>query len=179
MSDTKDFVSGVMQLFTNIIMAIPFHLFRNVYLKVVLKSLGNHSEICRCIDIRSPRRIVIGSYSSINKHVVLDGRGGLLSIGNCVDIAQDSRIWTLQHDYNSPDYKAKGGDVLIEDYVWIASGVTVLPGVRIGKGAVVATGAIVTKDVPEYNIVAGIPAKKIGERNKDLKYRLGKRRWFH
>jgi len=111
--------------------------------------------------------------------VLLDGRGGHISIGNCVDIAQDVRIWTLQHDYDSPDYAAVGGPVQIDDYVWIASGATILPGVTIGKGAVVATGAVVTKDVPPYAIVGGVPAKKIGERSRDLRYKLGKERWFH
>ena len=52
--------------------------------------------------------------------------------------------------------------MIIEDYVWLASRVTVLPGVHNGRGAVVASGAVVTKDVPPLAIVAGIPAKIIG-----------------
>ena len=60
---------------------------------------------------------------------------------------------------------------MIDDYVWIGIGVIVLQGVHIGKGAVVCAGAVVTKDVGEYEIVAGVPAKKIGERNKDLDYK--------
>lgn len=174
----KSFLNGLFKFSTDIIMMIPIHFVRNCYLKIFLNKLGKNSEICRNIDFRSLRRIKIGSYSTINKHVVLDGRGGILTIGNSVDIAQDCRIWTLQHDYNSPEYKAIGGDVTIEDYVWVASGATILPNVKIGKGAVVATGAIVTKDVPPYAIVAGIPAKIIGNRNTNLVYRLGKRRWF-
>lgn len=179
MIDLKSFISGLVQFTTEMVMAIPFHCIRNLYLKPLLGRLGHNTELCRNLDIRSPRRIRIGNHTSVNKHVVLDGRGGILSIGDNVDIAQDSRIWTLQHDYNSPEYIASGGDVTIEDYVWIASGATILPGVKIGKGAVVATGAIVTKDVSPYSIVAGIPAKKIGERSKELNYNLGNRRWFH
>jgi maltose O-acetyltransferase len=57
------------------------------------------------------------------------------------------------------------GDVLIEDNVWIASHTTILPGVKIEKGAVVATGAVVTKNVPKDTVVGGIPAKIIGKRN--------------
>ncbi len=60
---------------------------------------------------------------------------------------------------------------MIDDYVWIGIGVIVLQGVHIAKGAVVCAGAVVTKDVGEYEIVAGVPAKKIGERNKDLDYK--------
>ena len=79
---------------------------------------------------------------------------------------------------NSPDYKAKGASVHIGNYAWIASGVTVLPGIAIGEGAVIATGSVVTKNVEPYTIVAGVPAKKIGNRSRDLRYSLGKRRWF-
>ena len=175
----KNFISGLLSYLTSIVMYIPFHVVRQLWLKLLLKDLGKHSEICINVDVRSPQRITIGSYSTINKNVVLDGRGGLLIIGNSVDIAQDSRIWTLQHDYNAPDYDVKGGNVIIEDYVWIASGVTILPNLKIGEGAVVATGAVVTKDVKPYTIVAGIPARKIGDRSTNLKYKLGKRRWFH
>lgn len=68
---------------------------------------------------------------------------------------------------------------MIEDYVWIASRATILPGVILGKGAVVASGAIVTKDVPPLAIVAGCPAKIIGYRKGDvLQYRHNCRPWF-
>ncbi len=175
----KGFVSGLFQYTTDFVMSIPFHCIRDFYLKIFIGNLGKDTELCRNIDIRSPRRIKIGNFTTINKHVVLDGRGGEVVIGNCVDIAQDSRIWTLQHDYTASDYRAVGKDVIIEDYVWIASGAIILPGVTIGRGAVVATGAIVTKDVDSYTIVAGIPAKVIGTRTKNLSYFLGKKRWFH
>ena len=175
----RPFIGGLLNYITEIIMSIPFHTIRNLYLRIVLKHLGKNTEVCRNIDFRSPQRIEIGDNTTINKHVVLDGRGGILKIGNSVDIAQDCRIWTLQHDYNSPTYAAVGSDVIIENYVWIASGATILPGVKIAEVAVIATGAIVTKDVPPYSIMAGIPAKKIGERSNNLNYTLGKRRWFH
>lgn len=149
-----------------------------MWLKLTLKHLGAHSAVNRNVEIRSPYRVSIGSYTTINRSVLLDGRGKGLVIGDCVDIAQEVNVWTLQHDYNSPDYAAQGGLTIIEDYVWIASRVTILPGVRIGKGAVVAACSVVTKDVAPYTIVAGVPAKKIGERQRDLRYKLGKRKWF-
>ena len=63
--------------------------------------------------------------------------------------------------------------------MWLASRVTVLPGVHIGCGAIVASGAVVTKDVPPLAIVAGIPAKIIGYRKEEaLQYHLGDRAWF-
>lgn len=158
---------------------IHSHLLRNCILKIFLGKIGKSNEICVKVEFTDPRRIYIGSFCTINKNVLLDGRGGKLIIGNSVDIAQECNIWTLQHDYNSTTYEAIGGDVIIEDFVWLASRVTILPGVRIGKGAVVATGAVVTKNVEPYTVVGGIPAKQIGMRTKKIDYKLGKKRWFH
>jgi len=60
---------------------------------------------------------------------------------------------------------------VIEDYVWVGIGATILPGVKLGKGAVVSAGAVVTKDVPPFTVVAGIPAKKITNRLMGLNYK--------
>lgn len=67
----------------------------------------------------------------------------------------------------------RGGNVIIDDYVWIASRATILPGVHIGRGAVVASGAVVTKDVPPLAIVGGVPAKILKYRKDCMKYKLG------
>lgn len=175
----KDFVLGLWILITHIVMLIPFHVVRITYLKLFFRCIGKGVAIMSNVDFRKPSNIEIGSYSTINKKVLLDGRGGKLVIGKCVDIAQEVNIWTLEHDYNDENYKAIGKDVFIDDYVWIASRCTILPGVRIGRGAVVATSAVVTKDVPPLAVVAGIPAKIIGSRKETaLKYRLGYRFWF-
>ncbi|MGB9707413.1 MAG: acyltransferase, partial [Microgenomates group bacterium] len=82
-------------------------------------------------------------------------------------------------DINDANFKAIEAPVYIEDYVFIGPRAIILPGVKIGKGAVVAAGAVVTKDVPPFAIVGGVPAKIIGERkNKQLSYKLGRARWF-
>lgn len=159
-------------------MWIPCHLLRRLVCKLFMKEFGWSSAIYRNVDIRTPIKISIGKNTIINKKCVIDGRGGLI-IGDNVDIAQETNIWTEQHNYNSPDYLSVCKPVYIDDYVWLASRVTVLPGVTIGRGAVVACGAIVTKDVPPLAIVAGVPAKVIGHREDVLSYKLGGRRdWF-
>ena len=159
----KSFVSGFMHYFIELCMMVPFHFFRILVCKLLVNQLGKHTSICRNVEIRSPYRISIGCNTSVNKNVLLDGRGGELIIGNCVDIAQEVNIWTLQHDYNSPNYEAIGKSVIIDDYVWIASRATILPGVHISRGAIVATCAVVTKDVATNTIVGGNPAKFIKE----------------
>ena len=108
---------------------------------------------------------------------MIDGRGEV-TIGDNVDIAQEVNIWTEQHDYNSPSYEAIDKPVVIEDYAWVASRATILPGVTIGRGAVVASCAVVTKDVPPLAIVAGVPAKIIGTREDVLLYKHNCRSWF-
>lgn len=174
----KEFLSGLFSFVLSLVMVIPFHFFRIGMLKIVMKRIGKHVAICRNVEFRSPYRISIGDNTTINKKVLIDGRGGKIIIGENVDIAQECNIWTLQHDYNSPVYKATGNDVVIEDYVWIASRCTILPGVRIGYGAVVAACSVVTKDVPSLSIVAGCPAKVIGKREDCMQYHLGHRYWF-
>ena len=89
------------------------------------------------------------------------------------DIAAEVRIYTREHDIDDPQFAEIGGPVVIEDYAYIGTRVTIMPGVRIGCGAVVASGAVVTKDVPPYMLVGGVPARVIRERSHDLRYKLG------
>lgn len=174
----KSFLNGLTMILSQFIMWMPIHFIRWIFLKLLMKSIGTHTEFCRNLDIRSPHRVSVGSNTTINKRALIDGRGGELKIGNCVDIAQEAQIWTLQHDYNSPCYAAVGKPVSIGDYAWIGTRAIILPGVNVGEGVVVAAGAVVTKDIEPYTVVAGVPAKKITERQRSLSYKLGKWRWF-
>lgn len=174
----KDFFSGLFAIMSLFVMWVPFHVVRITFLRCVLKKLGRCTAICRNVEIRSPYRVSIGNNCTINKQTLLDGRGKGIIIGDNVDIAQECNIWTLQHDYNRPDYTSVGKLTVIEDYVWIASRCTILPGIKIGYGAVVASCSVVTKDVPPLTVVAGCPAKIIGKRENVMNYQLGKRQWF-
>lgn len=159
-------------------MYIPFHFIRRFFIKQKLRHVGEGASFLMGIDIRQGKNISIGDNSIINKNVLLDGRGGSLIIGSNVDIAQETNIWTLEHDVHDDLHGSKGGDVEICDHVWIASRVTILPGVCIKKGAVVASNSVVTKDIEECMIVGGIPAKPIGKRKNMLKYTLHYEPWF-
>ncbi|WP_198952521.1 acyltransferase [Mucilaginibacter sp. MD40] len=130
------------------------------------------------VEVRAGSNVSIGNNTIINQKVLLDGRGGKLVIGNNVDIAQETNIWTLEHDVHDDYHVSKGADVIIEDYVWIASRVTILPGVTIGRGAVVASNSVVTKNVEPLTIVGGVPAKLIGQRKSNLLYKLNYRPLF-
>jgi acetyltransferase-like isoleucine patch superfamily enzyme len=165
-------------VFNKWLMSIPFHFFRVFFISKKLKSVGNKSSFLMYLEIRNGQNITVGNYCVINQNVILDGRGGKLEICNNVDIGQETNIWTLEHDVNDSMHKSIGSDVIIEDNVWIASRCTILPGVRIGKGAIVASNSVVTKNVEDYTIVAGIPARPIGKRVEKLNYCLHHRPWF-
>lgn len=174
----KSFIYSLYELFFAIIMWIPCRYLRLIVVKIFGGKLKKDVWIYRRCEIRKPYNLQIGNHVKINTNCLLDCRGGNIIIGDNVDIAQDCRFWTLEHDPNSDSYGTKGGNIVVEDFAWVASGVTILPGVTIGRGAVIATGAVVTKNVPAMTIVGGIPAKKIGMRESKLEYQLGKYRPF-
>ena len=160
----------------------PSHHIRNwIYRYVCGLILGENAVIYYGAEIRQPSKIRIGKGSIIGDNSILDGRNGI-KIGENVVFASNVRIWTEQHDHRDPWFRCetqKHDPVMIDDRAWIGSHTVILHSVHIGEGAVVAAGAVVTHDVPPYNIVAGVPAKTIGMRNRDLKYELkGEHRHF-
>jgi maltose O-acetyltransferase len=76
----------------------------------------------------------------------------------------------MDHDPQSRDFGGRGRPVIIMKYAYIATKALILPGVTVGEGAVVAAGAVVTRDVAPYTIVGGVPARPIGVRSRDLDY---------
>jgi acetyltransferase-like isoleucine patch superfamily enzyme len=172
-----DFARNFALLFLNVVAArIPFHVIRLFLYRRVIR-VGSGSSILMNTTIRG-FRITIGKGCVINSGALLDGRGAALILGDFVDIAPYVRIWTLDHDPNSPDHAARARSVTVGDYVWLASGSTVLPGVSLGKGCVVAAGSVVTNDVAPWAIVAGIPARVIGQRQQNPVPRRPYRPWF-
>jgi acetyltransferase-like isoleucine patch superfamily enzyme len=121
--------------------------------------------------------IALGNNVVLNRKIYLDGRIGI-KINNNVSISPEVYIVSMEHEPNDPSFGTRGGEVIIDDYVWIGARAMILPGVRIGEGAVVAACAVVTKDVEPYQIVAGIPARSIGQRSKNLNYSCKYFPWF-
>ncbi len=156
----------------------PSHIVRKIFYRLAGISIGPKSFIHMGARFYETTRIRIGEGTIIGYRCFFDGRDSLL-IGNHVDIASEVMIYNSEHNHNAPDFGAISAPVTIGDYVFIGPRSIILPGVTIGKGAIVAAGAVVTKDVPPMTVVGGVPAKPIGMRTvSELNYKLGRPRLF-
>lgn len=174
---------------------IPSHTIRLFLYRYLFRvGIGKDSSVHWLARFNNPSGVAIGHNTVIGNDAFLDGRhkrnGGSyvhdfffpgrrpIQIGNNVSIAGEVRIFSMQHDIDSPDFSEEEGEVVIDDYAVVGTRVTILPGVHIGRGAVVASGAVVTHDVEPYSLVGGVPAKRIRYRSHDLRYTLKFARLF-
>lgn len=157
---------------------VPFHFIRRFFFIISGMKIGKDSFIHMWSRVYNPAGIEIGEGTIVGDHAFLDGRAPLI-IGNHVDIASQVLIYNSEHDIHSSGFDPREEPVEIGDYAFIGPRVIILPGVKIGRGAIVAAGAVVVENVGDFEIVGGVPAKKIGERkNKDPHYKLGRARLF-
>jgi maltose O-acetyltransferase len=156
-----------------IIGTLPIRAVRNFYYRHALGwSIAPGASINTGLKIFGGRgKVSIGRNSTIQLDCLFAGVGMTeLRIGDNVAIAYRTTLLLGSHDPHDADFGAIVAPIVIEDYVFIGANVVVVPGVTIGRGAVVAAGGVVTKDVAPYTIVGGNPAKPIGERRRDLDY---------
>lgn len=139
------------------------HLGRNV-------TLGRGAAlVCTGVIARPGVGISIGDRSAIGDHSFLGGQGGI-AIGSDVLFGPGVRVFSENHEFGDMNQliRAQGeirAPVTIEDDCWIGAGSTILGGVRIGHGAVVGAGSVVSRDVPPYAVVVGVPARVISTRD--------------
>lgn len=132
-------------------------------------SIGANTTVSPYALLKSNNgKIILGAGCSVNDYAILYGYGGL-TIGNNVHIASHVAIVASEHDYAklettdfSKDMRGKG--IYIEDNTWVGTHAVILDGVTIGTGSVVGAGAVVTKDIPPFSVVAGVPARVIKTR---------------
>ncbi len=176
-------VRGALRLFTirlinfvtnYVVRLVPsFGLRRAWYRHVLGIELGEHAGVhLGCyIWFYGPGQIrrdgfTIGAYSRVNRNCTLDARGPL-RIGENVSISPEVMILTAYHRIDDPEFRVETKPVVIEDHVWIGSRATILAGVTLGRGSVVAAGAVVARDVAPLEIVGGVPARPIGKRSAE------------
>ena len=175
----KVFIGGLLALAYNSLLGhVPIRCLRSLYLRLWLGAWGANTGVQLGCRFLNGRKVHLGKRNVINFGSLLDGRKFHIRTGNDVSIGPEAAILTLGHDPQSPDFADRGGDVTIGDRVWIGYRAIVLPGITIGEGAVVGAGAVVTKDVEPFAIVAGNPARNIGQRSDRLNYELDFRPWL-
>jgi len=106
--------------------------------------MHDHSCLSHFVDCYCVARVILGQHATVSQY---------------------SYLCTASHDYNKADMPLIAAPIVIEDHAWITADVFVGPGVTVGAGAVVGARSTVTRDVPQWTVVAGAPAKSIGLRN--------------
>jgi acetyltransferase-like isoleucine patch superfamily enzyme len=143
-------------------------LVRSLTYKLLCKKSSLSVMIGDLTRITYPERVSLGKHLTFNYLSTIDGRGGV-TIGNYVMIGQKTTILTTNHGFSETMKYMKSQEVttkpvIIQDDVWIGAGSIILPGVTLHSGCVVGAGSVVTKDVENDVIVAGVPAKLIRKR---------------
>jgi acetyltransferase-like isoleucine patch superfamily enzyme len=165
-------------IFNFLINAIPFFILKRTFARLFKMQIGKSVALHHHLRFFSTRgNFNIGNHSTVNPYCFLDNRQSI-TIGENVSISHNTKIYTLGHDINDPLFCDQGKPVIIEDYAVVFANVMIMPGVRIGKGAVVLPGSVVTKDVRDYTVVGGNPAKFIKIRSKNLHYTLANSYWW-
>jgi acetyltransferase-like isoleucine patch superfamily enzyme len=154
---------------------LPFHFLRVAYMRHVMGiRIGRDSFIHMGCFMSG--NISIGDHSVIGRQCTLIGD---IDIGNNVSITAETYIFTSSHLVNSPDFECFYTKVSIEDYAWIGARAMVLPGVAIGKGAVIGAASVVTKSISPFSISVGAPAREVGKRSQDLRYTIQYQPFFN
>jgi len=153
-----------------------YWLFTGHLKKKRFKACGPHTKIKGRISVSCPEKVEIGDHTSMNAGVVLSSEGGI-SIGSYVHFAGNITIYSENHSFNSAkclpfENRGDAKPVRIDDFVWIGTGVMIVPGVHIGEGAVIGMGAVVTKDVPPLAVMGGNPARVLKYRDAENFERL-------
>ncbi|WP_269799260.1 acyltransferase [Idiomarina sp. X4] len=150
-----------------------FSKFRIFLLRRMGAEIGIHCSVLKNVEISNPRNLLVGDCSGLGARNTINCQGKVV-IGERVLMGPEVMIFTATHVWNDEIktfYKQgiETSRVDIGDDSWIGARAIILPGVKIGRGAVVAAGAVVTSDVPSYAIVGGVPARIIKHKGSSTK----------
>jgi acetyltransferase-like isoleucine patch superfamily enzyme len=143
---------------------------RKLWMRRYLQHLGRDTVFQAGVRITRPDKVSIGSNCNLAPGAFITGGGGVC-IGDWVGFGPDVKVWSMNHRFDDPDrpWLLQGWDekpVAIEDDVWLGANVFVMPGVTIGRGAIVSAGSVVNKSIPSYAIVVGNPGRVVGWRKQ-------------
>lgn len=159
-------------LFGNVVInKVPSRHFRKWFYKLLGAKIGKNTVICRRVEILLPKGLQLSNNVAVGWFAELDARGGIV-IDHDTNIASHVKLITGSHDIDDSEYIANFFPIHIGHHCWLGTGAIVLQNVNIGDGAVIAAGAVVTKDVPPFEVWGGIPAKFIRKREKLTSYHI-------
>lgn len=164
-------------IFNKIICYSFFFKMRIFWLKTFGNRFGECVSIHRKVYFMDFGGLCFGSNITINYGCLLDNRLGIF-IGDNVNISHNVKIYTMGHNIDDPYFSVSGGPVNIMNNVWIFPNSIIMPNVTLAEGTVVLPGSVVAKNTEPYSVVAGVPAKKIRERKKDVRYKIKYPVWF-
>ncbi len=157
---------------------VPSRHLRKWFYQLMGAKIGKNTFPCRRVEILYPKGLQLANGVSIGWFAELDARGGI-TVDHDTNISSHVKMITGSHDLDDSEFTADFQPIHIGHHCWVASGATILQGISIGDGAVVAAGAVVTKDIPPYEIWGGIPAKYIRKRYRNLNYKISAPPIFH
>jgi putative colanic acid biosynthesis acetyltransferase WcaF len=140
-----------------------FRYWRSLLLRLWGAKVGRRCAIAASAKIWAPWNLELGDYVAIASRAEVYNVANI-KIGSNVTISQDSYLCTASHDISKLKKPLVFSPLSVEDSAWVTARAIILPGVTVGEGAVVAAGAVVTKDVEPWTVVGGNPAKVIKKR---------------
>lgn len=166
----KMFYYGIVLLGNMFINKIPSRHIRKWFYQIMGAKIGKRTFPCRRVEVLYPKGLKLADGVAVGWYAELDARGGI-TIDHDTNISSHVKLITGSHDINDELFTADFRPITIGHHCWVGTGAIILQGVTIGDGAVVAAGAVVTKDVLPYTVVGGVPARKIRDRNFKLEYK--------
>lgn len=157
MSKVKKSVYYAVILWGNrVINKLPSRHLRKWFYQMLGAEFGKNTLPSRRVEILLPKALKLGDNVGVGWFAELDARGGI-TVDHDTNISSHVKLITGSHDINDPEFTADFLPIHIGHHVWIGTGAIILQGVTIGDGAVVAAGAVVTKDIPPYEVWGGYP----------------------
>lgn len=151
---------------------IPSRHLRKWFCQPMGAKIGKNTFPCRRVEALFPKGLTLGDGVAVGWFSELDARGGI-TVNHDTNISSHVKMITGSHDVDDPDFTADFKPIHVGHHCWIGTGATILQGVNIGDGAVV------TKDVPSYEVWGGVPARYIRKRNRDLRYKVASATILH
>ena len=151
---------------------IPSRHLRKWFYQLLGAKIGKGTFLCRRVEVLLPKGLKLSDAVAVGWFAELDARGGI-TVDHDTNISSHVKLITGSHDIDDPDFTADFLPIHIGHHCWIGTGATILQDVNVGDGAVVAAGAVVTQDIPSFEVWGGVPAKFIRKRPLNLEYEIG------